>query len=122
VTTVKRSIDEIDLSRIDWTKADQTTDDEIARQIAGDPDTAPDMAGKQRSARIVRPPAEVDVKAIRTRLGLSQTAFARRYGFNRRTLQDWEQRRRRPEGPARLLLQIIDRAPELVERILVDWS
>ena len=53
------------------------------------------------------------------RLGLSQAAFARRYGFSRRTVQDWEQCRR-PEGPTRLLLQIIDRAPEVVERILRD--
>jgi putative transcriptional regulator len=120
VTTVKRSIHEIDLTRVDWAKADQTTDDEIAAQIASDPDSAPDMAGQHARARIVRPPAQVDVKAIRTRLGLTQEAFARRYGFNRRTLQDWEQRRRRPEGPARLPLQIIDRAPEVMEQILVE--
>ncbi len=118
MTTVKRSLDEIDTSDIDWTKVDATTEAEIARQIANNPDTAPDMAGRLREARVVRPPAAVDVRAIRSRLGLSQAAFARRYGFNRRTVQDWEQGRRRPEGAARLLLALIDREPKLVDRIL----
>jgi putative transcriptional regulator len=120
VTTVKRSLDEIDTSDIDWTKVDATTEEEIARQIAEDADTAPDMAGRLAEARLVRPPAAVDVRAIRTRLGLSQAAFARRYGFNQRAVQDWEQGRRRPEGSARLLLTLIDREPKLVDRILAE--
>ena len=62
----------------------------------------------------------MDVRAIRGRLGLSQAAFARRYGFNRRTVQDWEQGRRRPEGPARLLLTLIEREPKMVDRILAE--
>ena len=69
MTTVKRSLDEIDTSDIDWRKVDATTEEEIARQIAGDPDTAPDMAGRLGEARVVRPPAAVDVRAIRARPG-----------------------------------------------------
>ena len=60
------------------------------------------------------------MRAIRARLGLSQAAFARRYGFDRRIVQDWEQGRRRPEGPARLLLTLIDREPTLVDRVLAE--
>ena len=47
----------------------------------------------------------VDVKAIRQRLGQSQTEFARMIGVSVATLQNWEQGRRRPEGPARALLK-----------------
>jgi putative transcriptional regulator len=63
-------------------------------------------------------PARVDVAAIRKRTGLSQNAFAARYGIAPATLKDWEQRRREPEGPARTLLLIIDREPEAVTRAL----
>ena len=69
-------------------------------------------------ATVVQVPERVDVKAIRKRLGLSQAAFAARFGVNPGTLRDWEQDRRRPEGPARVLLTVIDREPEAVERAL----
>jgi putative transcriptional regulator len=60
----------------------------------------------------------VDVKAIRTRLGLSQAGFARRYGFSAAAVRDWEQQRRQPEQAARVLLLVIAAAPEVVERVL----
>ena len=61
---------------------------------------------------------DVDVRAIRKRRGLSQAAFAVRYGFSPASIRDWEQRRRRPEQAARVLLRVIDREPEAVERAL----
>jgi putative transcriptional regulator len=64
--------------------------------------------------RRVEAPERIDVAGIRSKLGLSQGEFAARFGFSRRTVQDWEQGRRRPEGPARVLLTIIDRKPEAV--------
>ncbi len=70
-------------------------------------------------ARIL-PPDQVDVRSIRRRLGLTQERFAARFGFSARTVQQWEQGRRRPEGAARLLLKLIDRAPEAVCRVLAD--
>jgi putative transcriptional regulator len=63
-------------------------------------------------------PARVDVASIRKRAGLSQNAFAAKFGIAPATLKDWEQRRREPEGPARTLLLIIDREPEAVTRAL----
>lgn len=63
-------------------------------------------------------PTSVDVRAIRTRLGLTQEAFAGRFGFSIKTLRHWEQGRRAPEGPARAYLLVIDRDPEAVLRAL----
>jgi putative transcriptional regulator len=63
-------------------------------------------------------PAEIDVKAIRGRLGLTQQEFAIRFGFSVNTLRHWEQGRRVPEGPARAYLLVIGREPEAVQRAL----
>jgi putative transcriptional regulator len=66
----------------------------------------------------VRTPAEVDVKAIRERLQLSQEAFARQFGFSVGSVRNWEQRCRRPEGPARTLLKVIETDPQAVMKAL----
>jgi putative transcriptional regulator len=58
---------------------------------------------------------EPDVAAIRAKSGLSQRAFARSIGVALGTLQGWEQGRRRPEGPARVLLALIDKRPDIVQ-------
>jgi len=67
---------------------------------------------------VVYVPDHVDVRALRRRLGLTQERFAARYGFRLATVRDWEQGRRRPIGPARVLLYVIDREPEAVARAL----
>lgn len=53
-----------------------------------------------------------DVKTIRSKTGLSQSAFAGLIGVSVRTLQEWEQGRRTPKGPAQALLRVADRHPE----------
>jgi putative transcriptional regulator len=58
--------------------------------------------------------AKPDVKGIRERLGLTQSRFASLMGVSSRTLQNWEQGRREPEGPAKALLRVVDRQPEAV--------
>ena len=63
---------------------------------------------------------EADVQAIRARTGLSQAEFARSIGVKKSTLLNWEQRRRSPEGPARVLLALIDRDPGIVQRTLAS--
>lgn len=60
----------------------------------------------------------IDVRAVRRRLGLSQTSFAAKFGFQTATVRNWEQGRTRPDGPARILLAVIDRHPEAVEDAL----
>ena len=111
----------------DWSALDAKSDDEIARDVAADPDAARVSDAGELSRRlregdavVRRPPAAVDVRAIRKRLDLTQAAFAARFGFSPRTVQQWEQGRRTPEGPARILLCILERRPELVEEVLSE--
>ena len=59
-----------------------------------------------------------DVSAIRTKSGLSQRAFAQSIGVALGTLQGWEQGRRKPDGPARVLLALIDKRPGIVREEL----
>ncbi len=66
----------------------------------------------------VHVPVAIDVRAIRDRLGMTQEAFAARFGFSVNTLRHWEQGKRRPEGPTRAYLIVIDRAPKTVQRVL----
>ena len=56
--------------------------------------------------------------AIRAKFKLSQAAFAERYGIPVGTLRDWEQDRRQPDQTARVLLAVIEREPEAVDRAL----
>lgn len=84
---------------IDYAKVDATTEEDIARQIAEDEAEA-------------RADAAAYIRAIRSRTGLSQPAFARRLRVSVETLRNWEQGKRHPRGPARALLRIIDKAPE----------
>lgn len=65
--------------------------------------------------RTVSPP---DVKAVRERIGLSQHDFAQLMRVSIKTLQNWEQQRRQPTGPAAALLQIVQAAPEVVLKTL----
>jgi len=64
----------------------------------------------------VHVPAEVDVRAIRTKLKMSQNAFAARFGILPSTLRDWEQNRRHPKGAAPILMIVIDKEPDAVIR------
>ena len=70
------------------------------------------------SETIYHVPPETDVRALRETLGLSQAGFAALFGFNVRSLQDWEQGRRRPEIPIRAYLAVIQRDPQAVIRAL----
>lgn len=56
--------------------------------------------------------AQTDVKAVREQIGLSQSEFARLMRVSVKTLQNWEQHRRHPTGPAAALLKIVSVAPE----------
>jgi putative transcriptional regulator len=79
-----------------------------ARAIAG--------AELEPSRRFDRPP--LDVKAMREGIGLSQSEFAQLLRVSVRTLQNWEQDRRHPTGPALALLKIVATAPDLAIRSL----
>jgi putative transcriptional regulator len=72
----------------------------------------------KRGTYRVHVPAEVDVQRIRLGLKLSQNEFASRFGIAPGTLRDWEQGRKKPEGPARVLLMVIAKDPQAVTRAL----
>ncbi len=72
----------------------------------------------EREGFVAHVPDVLDVKAIRSRLGLTQADFAARFGFDVRAVENWEQGRRQPERPARAFLRVIEREPEAVMRAL----
>ena len=61
-----------------------------------------------------------DVRQIREKLHKSQSEFARMIGVSVATLQNWEQGRRQPEGPARALLVVASKAPKVVAKALAE--
>ena len=65
-------------------------------------------------------PSDIDVRALRRRMKLSQTQFAARYGFSAARIRDWEQGRSKPDGAVRAYLMVIRNEPEAVERALAQ--
>lgn len=78
------------------------------------------FAAGEDNGSVVHIPEEIDVKAIREKVDMSQSEFARFFGFSKRTLEHWEHGRRVPTGPARAFLTVIAREPEAVRRALMD--
>jgi len=99
---------QVALAATDWPKIDAMSDADIARQIAGNPLAAPDMA------------PQIDVRAIRRAAGMTQAQFAAAYEFSLRTVQEWERGAKKPSGPARTLLRAIRADPEGLRKALAD--
>lgn len=118
--TAPRSRSDLDLSKVEWGRVDATTDEEIASQAAEDEDSAPLFSAEEilAAGRRLAPDEVEDVRALRQRLGLSQEAFAARYGFSVDAIRQYESRRRTPSGPIRTLLRVIAREPDAVTRAL----
>lgn len=95
--------------------ADTSLGDELVASLA---EGLAILRGETRPSRLYGPPPVVDVRAIRRKLGLSQTAFANRFGFTAAAVREWEQGRRRPEQAARTLLLVIERNPQAVTEAL----
>ena len=100
----------------DWARVDAMTVEDVARAVADDPDAAPLLTHEQLAGMRVVWPA--DIAATRRRLGLSQTEFAAWFGISPGTLRNWEQGRRVPEGPARVILRVSEREPEAARRAI----
>ncbi len=75
------------------------------------------VRGEGKASRVFEYP-DADVKAVRERIGLSQAQFAKMIRVSVKTLQNWEQKRRSPTGPAAALLQIVAREPQVALRAL----
>ena len=95
--------------RTDWSRIDALSEDELERAARADPDAPP--LSDEELARFQR---ITDVRALRRRLGMSQERFASSFHLAIGTVRDWEQGRTVPDGPARVLLKLIDRNPEIV--------
>jgi putative transcriptional regulator len=119
MSIVRRSKTDIDEARLlaDLAASRSWTEAEIDAAAAEDADawTEEDVAA---AVAVYPPPTAEQVRALRSRLGLSQAQFAQRFGFTVDTVQQYEQGRRTPSGPASTLLRVIDADPEAVIRAL----
>jgi len=79
-------------------------------------------AARRETVVKVEVPDLVNVRAIRGKLGMSQAAFAARFGFSIKYVRNWEQGERQPQGLARAYLVVIDRDPQAVQRALAKAS
>jgi putative transcriptional regulator len=71
------------------------------------------MKGSRKASRVFEFP-EYEVKKLRDNYGLSQGKFASLMGISVATLRNWEQGRRKPEGPAKVLLMVAAKHPEVL--------
>ena len=74
--------------------------------------------GKRSPSRVYRYNDVPDIKEVRKKLHVSQGEFALMIGVSKSTVQNWEQGRREPEGPAKALLRIAEKNPEAVIKAL----
>jgi len=89
------------------------------RMVASAKEALAFAKGRQNHGCEVHVPNDIDVKAIRERISLSQGEFAKLFGLSKRTLEHWEHGRRVPSGPARAFLIVIAREPDAVLRALL---
>jgi len=86
---------------------------QFERMMDGLNDVEAFLAGEQEGFK-AHVPQDVDVKAIRNRLGMTQARFSDTFGFSLDAIKHWEGGRRTPEAPARTLLTVIDKNPAAV--------
>jgi putative transcriptional regulator len=93
---------------------EQTLFDDLVQSLKEAKAIASGEAPASRRIKVMAP----DVKAVREQMGLSQNEFARLMHVSVKTLQNWEQRRRNPTGPAVALLKIVLTAPDVALKAL----
>lgn len=92
-------------------------DEDFIGIMEGIEDATAFVQGKRSGARVVAGP---DIKALRKRIKMTQAMFAKTYCLPLGTVKDWEQGRRQPDAPARALLAVIEKNPEIVQRALAE--
>jgi putative transcriptional regulator len=119
MSTVRRSRTDLDEAKLlaDLASAPNPTEADIDAMAVADDSvwTDDDLASATRVFPVQSPE---QVRELRTRLGLSQAQFAQQFGLTLDTVQQYEQGRRRPSGPASTLLRVIEAEPEAVLRAL----
>ncbi|MDP3705554.1 MAG: helix-turn-helix domain-containing protein [Legionellaceae bacterium] len=96
------------------------SEDKINVAAKSDPDAPPLTKDQLKKFKRVTPTKDIDVKLIRQKLHLSQDQFAYYFGVSVRTVQEWEQHRRRPTATTRNFLRVIEMEPKAVLRALKD--
>jgi putative transcriptional regulator len=106
--------------KTDWDKVGSLTEEQIEKAAASDPD-APLLTNKELSEfKRVNPNAEFDVGFIRNRLSMTQEEFASNFGINKRTLEGWEQHRKRPSETETTFLKVIEKHGEEIKRMVKE--
>ncbi|MBV9748465.1 MAG: helix-turn-helix domain-containing protein [Acetobacteraceae bacterium] len=116
---VRRSRADIDRAKLlaDLAASRVRTEEEIEAEAAEDGGAWTDEE-LATAVVVYPPPTAAQVRALRARLGLSQAQFAQQFGFTVDTVQQYEQGRRVPSGPASTLLRVIEAEPDAVARAL----
>jgi putative transcriptional regulator len=104
--------------KTDWKKLKAMTEKQVIAAANLDPDALPVTPAELKKFKRVHSPKEIDVKALREKLELSQKTFADYFGVSVRTLQEWEQHRCSPNATARNFLKVIEKAPRAVQKAL----
>lgn len=104
--------------KTNWAKVKSLTEKQIILAAKSDPDAKPLTKTQLNKFKRVQAPKEINVKAIREKLHVSQKEFASYFGVSVRTIQEWEQHRRKPTTVARNFLKVIDKAPKAVLKAL----
>lgn len=97
----------------DWAYLEAMTGEEAHRNALADPDNPP--LTSEHLARMRRIP---NPKQLRLELNLTQEEFARQFQIGLYTLRDWEEGVRRPDGPAKTYLRVIEAIPDAVRQAL----
>ena len=114
----KTNLSETESARlIDLAQSRTFTEAEIDAMAAADGSVWTDE-NLSEATRVYPVQTPEDVRDLRTRMGLSQAQFAQTFGLTLDTVQQYEQGRRRPSGPASTLLRVIDAEPDAVVRAL----
>jgi putative transcriptional regulator len=116
--TIVTDIKKMKKGRTDWKKVACMTEAQIERAAKSDPDALPSTKTQLKGFKRVHPPKEIDVQAIRHKLGFSQSDFASYFGISLRTLQEWEQHRSEPNPVARNFLSVVSQYPDVVQKAL----
>ncbi len=114
----KRMITKKQAGKTDWNALKLMSEEAMNTAAMADRD-APLLSNEQlKQFKKVHTTQDADVKLIRQQLNLSQDEFAHYFGVSVRTLQEWEQHRRRPNAMTRNFLKVISLEPRAVLRAL----
>jgi len=107
-------------SKTNWDALSKLTEKDIETAANADPDNPLLTKKELQSFKRVHPTKQIDVKKIRNKLSLSQDKFALYFGVSKRTIQEWEQNRKKPSIASMNFLKVVEYAPEVVQQALKE--